>query len=371
MDFIDQLKQHIKRVETLKDNLQTEEATKSGLVMPFFQMLGYDVFNPLEFKPEADASFGAKKNARVDYAIILNGKQVILIECKAVNESLDKHGSQLFHYYVTNEAKFGILTNGIEYRFYTDLDASNIMDKKPFLTVDLLHMRNNQVAQLKRFCKSEFDADTIFNGASELKYVQEFKTRFANELENPSNEFVKLFLHDTYAGQKTQAAVDKFRPILKKALDDYFNECLNDKLQAALNNSNSGGSVSVPQESPAPTPASATAEPVKEAEKPSEEKPESRIVTTQDELEAYFLVKHLLSGVVDFKDISYKDTINYFSIVYKGSSYKQICRLRLNSYSNTLYINTADKQTLTFKLENIYDITKYKDELINSAKRFL
>ena len=60
-EFISQIKNISKRVEQLRDTLETEEATKTSLIMPFFQALGYDVFNPLEFVPEYTADVGIKR----------------------------------------------------------------------------------------------------------------------------------------------------------------------------------------------------------------------------------------------------------------------------------------------------------------------
>ena len=132
MELLQIINQFSERVESLKDSISTEEATKTSLIMPFFQMLGYDVFNPLEFVPEYTADVGIKKGEKVDYAIVIDDKPLILVECKSCNENLDKHGSQLFRYFGTTDAKFGILTNGIIYRFFTDLENKNKMDDTPF-----------------------------------------------------------------------------------------------------------------------------------------------------------------------------------------------------------------------------------------------
>ena len=144
-------------------SIQTEEATKTAIIMPFFSMLGYDVFNPQEFVPEFTADVGIKKGEKVDYAIIQDGTPVILIECKSITENLERHDSQLFRYFGTTPAKFAILTHGIFYRFYTDLEDANKMDKDPFLTINILDIRDNQVPELKKFCKSVFDIDSIFS----------------------------------------------------------------------------------------------------------------------------------------------------------------------------------------------------------------
>ena len=96
MDFSDKIKQFSKRIDIIKGNLATEEATKTALIMPFFNLLDYDVFNPMEFVPEFVADIGTKKGEKVDYAIIKDDKPVILIEAKSVNDDLTKHDAQLF-----------------------------------------------------------------------------------------------------------------------------------------------------------------------------------------------------------------------------------------------------------------------------------
>ena len=103
MEFKDELRKYTERLENIKDTLQTEEATKMSLIVPFFQLLGYDVFNPLEFCPEYTADIGIKKGEKVDYAILMGKDPVILIEAKSVNKKLDRHSSQLFRYFVSTQ----------------------------------------------------------------------------------------------------------------------------------------------------------------------------------------------------------------------------------------------------------------------------
>ncbi len=236
MDFIDQVKQFAKRVETLKDSIQTEEATKTSIIMPFFAMLGYDVFNPLEFTPEFIADVGIKKWEKVDYAIIKNGEPVILIEAKSTNKKLERHDSQLFRYFGTTKAKFSILTNGITYRFYTDIEETNKMDKEPFLEFNIIKIKENQINELKKFKKELFDVDMLLDSACLLKYEKQFKALFEQQLQEPTDDFIKIFVSSVYAAPKTQSVLDKFRPILKKSLNDYINETLNDKIMNALQN---------------------------------------------------------------------------------------------------------------------------------------
>ncbi len=353
MDFIDQIKQFSKRGESLKDTIQTEEATKTSIIMPFFAMLGYDVFNPLEFTPEYTADVGIKKGEKVDYAIMKDGQPIVLIEAKWIGEPLNKHDSQLFRYFGTTSAKFGILTNGLIYRFYTDLEEPNKMDSVPFLEINILDLKETQVPELKKFHKSTFNIDEIINVASELKYSNEFKQSFASELQNPSDELVKLFLSKIYKGTKTQNVIEKFRPIVKKSLNQFISEMMNDKIKNAL-------SVDEPSAAKPESAGEAVGEPEK-----------SKIVTTQEELEAYFSVKSILKEIVPAKDIVYKDTESYFGILYKNNVRKWICRVILNSSSKILILPGENKKEQRFILESIYDIETYRDQLIGVLNRYL
>lgn len=355
MDFIDQVKQFSKRVESLKDSIQTEEATKTSIIMPFFALLGYDVFNPQEFVPEFTADVGIKKGEKVDYAIFLDDHPMILIEAKWVGEPLEKHDSQLFRYFGTTEAKFGILTNGILYRFYTDLETPNKMDEKPFLEINILDVRENQVIELKKFCKSNFNLEEILDAASELKYSNEFKNMFSSQLSSPSDDFVKLFLNGVYSGFKTQTVIDKFRPILKKALNNYISELMNDKIKSAL-------SANDEAEAPAPT-----------VEEEMEEKhsSKSQIVTTEEELEAFFIVRNMLKDLAPNEDITYKDTTNYINVLYKGNTRKWICRFILSATQKTMILPNEDKSEVRYPLLGIHDIEQYQDAIVDVLKRYL
>lgn len=365
MDFIDQVKQFSQRADSLRASISTEEATKTAIIMPFFAMLGYDVFNPQEFVPEFTADVGIKKGEKVDYAIMQNGAPVILVECKSVSENLKKHDSQLFRYFGTSTAKFAILTNGIEYKFYTDIDTPNKMDSDPFLSINILDIRENQVPELKKFMKSVFDVDSIVGTASELKYVHEFKLYFASQLETPSDELTKVFLQSCYSGVKTQTVIERFRPLLKKALNDAISEVMNDKLKLALGGS--GGNLIATSE-----PVSAELAPLAvESPATAEEKPTSKIITTEEELESFFIIKNMLSDICPIKDITYKDTESYFGILYKANTRKWVCRLRLTDSAKILVIPTADKKELKFQLTDVYDLRNYKEQLSAVLARYM
>lgn len=360
MDFIDKIKQYSKRIEMIKDSLSTEEATKTALIMPFFNLLDYDVFNPLEFIPEYTADIGTKKGEKVDYAIIKDGKPVILIEAKSVEDDLTKHDSQLFRYFTATQAKFAILTNGIVYKFFTDLEENNIMDEKPFLELNLLDINDNQVAELKKFKKDNFDIDTIFNTASELKYTNLIKIQLNSQLNNPTDDFVRFIISDFYCGVKTSNVVEKFRPIVKKSMQQFVNDFMNEKIKIILSDNDEN------EHDKGVEPIGDSNEEVAIAENI-----ESKIVTTEEELEGFNIVRSILSEVVSVDEISYKDVQSYFGILYQNNTRKWICRLYFNSSKKSITISDENKEEVRYYIENVSDIYKYKNELIDAIGKYL
>lgn len=351
MGFTEDMKNFSERIVTLKDNIHTEEATKMSLIIPLFQMLGYDVFNPSEFCPEYTADVGIKKGEKVDYAILSDNEPIILIECKSCTECLDKHGSQLFRYFSTTKAKFGILTNGIVYKFYTDLEESNKMDLVPFLEIDLLNLQSSQISELQKFTKENFNSSTIFNSAEELKYLSLIKNVLINEMENPSPELVKVLISQVYDGKKNQVVIDKFTPIVKKSFSSLINEKINKKLSDALDES-------IQSETSA-------------SEEPNVTVPESKIVTTDEEIESFYIVRGILAGTCDVKDIVYRDTESYFGILFKDNNRKPICRINCDTKVKQIMIPDKDKKFERFYIESLNDIYKYKNALIDVVKRYL
>ena len=344
MEFNEKIKQFSERVSMLKDTISTEEATKMSLIVPVFQILGYDVFNPLEFCPEYTADVGIKKGEKVDYAILEDGQPNILIECKSCSEQLDKHSSQLFRYFGTTPAKFGILTNGIVYRFYTDLEESN--------KIDMISLKESSINEFKKFCKENFDRDKIFSTAEELKYSSLIKGVLAAEFEKPSEEFVRFILTNIYDGQKNQRIIEKFTPVVKKAFSSFVNEIVNNKISSALSKDSE-------EETPATSEVAAT------------EEPTSKIITTEEELAAFYIIRGLLAGSVPVEDVVHRDTESYFGILYKDNNRKPICRLNLDRKNKQLFIPDENKKFTRYVIEDLNDIYKYKVLLIESVKRYL
>jgi len=350
MDFKDQIKQIGERVTKLKDQIQTEEATKTALIMPFIQCLGYDVFNPSEVVPEFISDIGTKKGEKIDYAIFNGGLITILIECKHWNQNLSLHDNQLLRYFHVSKSKFGVLTNGIIYRFYTDLVAPNKMDEKPFLEFDITDMRENEVEELKKFHKSYYNLESIVNTASELKYTSELKHIIKHELANPTENFVKHFAKQVYPSVITSKVLEQFTTLTKKSIQQHISDIITERLKTALNKEVESVTKTADV---AVTEASATKE--------------SNIETTVEEMEGFYIVKAILRQKIEGHRIVYRDAQTYFSIILDDNNRKVICRLHLNGKKK--YIGTFNEQKVEQKTEivSLDEIYKFSNELIAIA----
>ncbi|MGM9878736.1 MAG: type I restriction endonuclease [Bacilli bacterium] len=347
MDFKAKLKELGNRVVKLEKTIKTEEATKTSLIMPFFQLLGYDVFNPQEFTPEYIADVGIKKGEKVDYAIFLNDDITMLIEAKSITEKLDKHDSQLFRYFGTTKARFAILTNGKIYKFYTDLEKVNIMDSSPFLEIDITDLSDNDIQQLHKFRKENYDIDSILSTASNLKYIGLIKKVIRETIDNPSDEFIKALLNEgIYDGVKNKTVIEKFKPLIKRAINIYITDMVNAKLQNAINNNQEIIDDDLTKED------------------------SSNIITTADELQAYYIVKAILSEYCNPDKIYYKDTASYFGVLFDNKTTKWICRFYFKENVQYITISDENKKEIRYDISCINDIYKYKDELINSLNKY-
>lgn len=360
MDFKDSIKQISVRIETLKENLHTEEATKNALIMPFLTSLGYDVFNPLEVVPELICDVASKKGEKIDYAILQSGEPIILIECKHWEQNLNLHDNQLMRYFNVSKAKFAILTNGIIYRFYTDLVKPNVMDDKPFLEVNLLEIRDNQIDELRKFHKSYFNIDEILSSASELKYIGELKSAINSEFSNPSPDFVKYFGKKVYDGIFTPKVLDQFTILVKRTIINYINDVMSDRLKVAIKDDSSDITPVIANQSNDSDKIEA-----KESQNP-------KIVTTPEELEAYYIVKSILRNIIPAERITYRDAQSYFAIFIDDNNRKTLCRLYLDSPTNKkiTFLN-EDKSEMNIKIASIDDIYNHTDKLVEVVTRFL
>lgn len=336
------------RIEQLKDKIPTEEGTKHSFILPFFSLLGYDTYNPTEVFPEFTADIGTKKGEKVDYAIFQNGEPILIVECKHWKENLDIHNSQLFRYFNATKTRFALLTNGINYRFYTDLEETNKMDEKPFLEFDITKINERTIKEIEKFHKSKFNESSIFDNASNLKYTREIKSLINQEISAPSHEFIRHFASKAYNGRLTSKVMEEFTDIVNKAFNQIIGEKVNDRLNAALN---------------------------KEQEKQQQEEekeeeinsnPKNKIDTTDEELEAYQIVVAILRRKIGKELISHRDTQSYFGILYENTNRQPICRLHLNGGVKYLSLFHKNKEEEKVKIDSIDDIYNYEKELLET-----
>lgn len=355
MDFIDQLRILATRIANTRTMIQTEEATKNAMVMPLIQILGYNVFDPTEVTPELVADVGTKKGEKVDYAILKDGNPIILFECKKAGAELNiNHAGQLFRYFHVTSARFGVLTNGFTYRFFTDLEQPNKMDEKPFFEFNILDFKERDVEELKKFAKSSFDLETILTTANELKYTRAIQTKIAELMVSPTEEFVRLISSELIGGRRfTPTIRDQFTLITRRAFEQLIGERINERLKGAM----TPESTSVPETVAAVIAADMVSE-------TSTRQAEPLVVTTSEELEGFHIVRAILRGIVPTKRIVMRDAQSYCAILLDDNNRKPICRLRFNNLEKLrLGLFNAKKEEEIVALESPDDIYNYTAEL--------
>jgi len=345
MELQNQLKALVEKINKLKDKIETEESTKHAFVLPFINILGYDTFNPTEVVPEFTADLGLKKGEKVDYAIFQNDIPILIIECKNWKEPLDNHNSQLFRYFHVTKTRFALLTNGIQYRFYTDLEQVNKMDDKPFLEFDITKVKDNEVHEISKFHKSNFDVEKIVNNASSLKYTKEIKKCISDEINMPSHDFVKLFANKVYSGRLTEKIMEEFTDLVQKAFNQTVSEKVNDRLNSALN---------------------------KEAEKQQldnieTKEVENKITTTDEELDGFRIVVAILRRKLPINRIVHRDTQSYFGILLDDNNRKPLCRLHLNAGKKYIGLFDEQKNETRQLIESLDDIYKFEERLLKTV----
>lgn len=338
----------INRVQQVQGQQLNEAMTRNSLIMPFIQALGYDIFNPNEVVAEYTADFGTKKGEKVDFAIIRDGSPVMMFECKPIGSVLDSGKcSQLYRYFSTNSAtKIGILTDGVIYLFFTDLEQANIMDSKPFMTIDLLNFNDRFIMELQKLSKDKWDINSALSSAATLKYVGEIKKIFSEEVISPSDGLIRHFTSMAYDGHFTAKIKDQFAIIVRRAIQEYINDQINARLESAK--------VDETQAHPAES---------------SEEKYISHpeVVTTDDEVTAYIIIKTILRQAVQPSRIVMRDAKSYCSIVFDDSIRKPVCKLYFNGKKKQIGFFNAGKNEERVPLETLDDIFLYADRIIDVA----
>ena len=330
MEFEESLNQVAAKVHDLKEGIETEEATKNAFIMPFIgQVLGYDVFNPTEVVPEFTADVGVKKGEKVDYALVHDGQVQILIECKKIGVPLSlENASQLYRYFAVTNARIGVLTNGQVWNFYMDIDEPNRMDSKPFLVLDLLDIDPTIIPALQKLTKPAFDLDSIASSAEELKYVGALKRAVGDEFKEPSDEFVKLLASHVYEGA-FYASVIKIDTTEPDA-----NEETNDEDESNGND-------------------------------------DDGIVTTEEEIAGYRIIKAIACSDVDPERVTMRDAKKYCAIFLDDNNRKPIVRLYFNTKQKYLGVFDENKNCERMPIDTLNGIYAYSEQIREEVRRLL
>jgi len=348
MELIDQLSNLASRALKQLAHIQTEEATKTALVMPFINALGYNVFDPTEVVPEFICDIGTKKGEKIDYAIMRDGKPIILIECKHVGSDLNiNHASQLFRYFHVTEARIAILTNGLIYRLFTDLEQANKMDERPFLEFDLTNFHENDVAEIKKLSKGSFNIDDMLFAAYNLKYMRAFKKYFEEQFAQPSADFVHFVSKQVYEGVLTNKLKEQFNILVHRSFHQFLNDKIAMRLRSAMiDTSGQGPLVNDVPTAPMPD-ISATSE---------TEAKDKDLETTVEETEGFMIVRAILRKTVTVNRVIMRDVQSYCGILLDDNNRKPICRLHFNGSKKyvTLFDVEGGERVDIISLDDLY-----------------
>lgn len=366
MDFIDELRLLANRIATTKGMISTEEATKNSMIMPMIKLLGYDPFNPLEVTPELVADVGTKKGEKVDYAVLRDGKPIMLFECKKAGGDLSiNHAGQLFRYFHVTAARFGVLTNGLVYKFFTDLEQPNKMDEKPFFEFNILEFRDRDIEELKKFTKATFDVDTILTTANELKYTRSIQNKLSEWVTEPSDDFVRLVSADLIGSRRFSPILkDQFTELTRRAFEQLIGARINERLKGAMTSEG----VSVVSVTQAATPAVSQSK-KEEAPVTAQVTDQARAVdTTSEEVEGFHSIRAILREVVPPKRIFMRDAQSYCAVLLDDNNRKPIARLRFNNTQRLkLGLFGPNKEEEVVDISCVDDIFNFSDRLKSSA----
>ena len=356
MDTSDRVRDLVDRVSKQLPHAQTEEATKLALINPFIrEVLGYNTADLSEVVPEFTADVGMKKGEKVDYAIMRDGEPLILIEAKKAGTPLQEElPSQLYRYFTaTPSARFGIYTDGVRYLFYSDLDKPNLMDRLPFLVLDLLDPDHRAIEEVAKFVKTEFDPDRIRASANTLKYTRALKDVLHAEISSPSQEFVRLLMSKVYTGIKTSAKLTEFTQMTKTAASEFIRDQLRSTMNSALAQ-DEARSGSQTEEQPGT----------------DDEQGDDGIVTTEAELSAYYAVKSILNGIVDVKRVFFRDAKSYSSVLLDDTNRKPICRFRFDGKQKYLGLFDDERAESRTPITDVDDIYQHVQAIQATAHRY-
>jgi hypothetical protein len=353
--MFDRLQTLAERLDQVRRDDLTEEATKTAMVLPFIRELGYDIFNPSEVIPEFTADVGIKKGEKVDYAIMKDGMPIILFECKPCGARLESYSSQLYRYFSVTNARIAILTDGIRYLFFSDLLEPNKLDSKPFLVINLDRLNQDQADRVVPFTKDKFDLTTVIADAELLYAKSQIKDHFARELNDPSPDLIRHFADPVHAGPMRQNVIDRYKTIIRSALNEHISAAVDSRLRSALLQNSKVEQSEASQAAP-------------EQNQPESSTPADEIITTDEELNGYYIVKAILRDMIEPKRVAARDVQSYFGVLLDDNNRKPICRLHFNRSQKYLGVLDEKKHENKIPIDSVDDLFKHAEAIRQSLQ---
>lgn len=347
MDFAQRVRDLSSRSKHAAAHALTEEATKTAVVFPFIQTLGFDVFNLEEVVPEFIADVGIKKGEKIDFALKIDGKIAVLIEVKPITMALGAaQYSQLYRYFGVTDARLAILTNGKEFWFFSDIDEKNKMDKKPFFTFDLQSLDDTQIGELARFQKSVFAMDAILEAASNLTRVHGAAAYLKKQLAAPDDEFVRLVGRQIYEGSLTKTVIEELRPAIQAALDSVIRDRIQERLGVTFSQE---PLASQQAETEVPATVNGT---------------EDEIETTPEEMLAFMIVRAIGSKVAPVDRITIRDAKSYCAVFMDDNNRRPIARFYFNAKSaKAIGLFNAEKVETRHSVTSPTDLYRFAEQI--------
>jgi len=333
-EFLNRLKKHTEHIQKVGVHCETEETTKQALILPFLDILGFSAYDPTKVLAEYSADLpGVKAQERVDYALFCHGSPVMFVEAKAYSVQPENHSPQLARYFNSMpEVTVGVITNGRKWKFFTDLENKNVMDEKPFLTIDLLASNDSELIQLYQFRHDQFEPEKLRSLAEENTYFTAFSSVIRSSLRNIDIDFVRFVASkSSISRQLTIKFLESITPIVKQAVE----KTVSDMVVSGL---------SVVEEPEPEEPEEINLDEVDEVHPDN-----PKIITTVEEKRVYTILKEILD--ID-DDLVLKDTETYCAYLYEGKTNRWVLRYR------------GDKKNPDVEL-----ILKLADEMISEIKR--
>ncbi|WP_375290891.1 type I restriction endonuclease [Qipengyuania sp.] len=322
--------------------LETEEAAKTTLVLPFLRALGYDIFNPAEVKAEFTCDVGTKKGEKVDYALCVGGEVQVLVECKPVASELSlKHASQLYRYFAATNARISLLTNGVIYQFYTDSDRANMMDDQPFFVFNLEQYRKADLKHLSAFARQEFDVDAIVRQAGNLKLQSQVTATLRQEFAAPTDDFVRLISSRLHEGRLTEQVKERFQSAIVQSISSIIRDGVNERLESAIRG-----------------------EEIEDTTATEPEDDQGGVVTTQVEIDGFNIIRAIGSRLVSPDRIVVRDAKSYCAVLLDDNNRKAIARMHFNSpTSRYLGVMSGKNEEARHVVGGPIDIYRHADAL--------